>query len=519
MEYLVLILDDEPLILEGLTKAVDWTGMNCRVVGSASNGIDGKRLIEQLRPDIVITDIRMPGLTGLDLAEWNFKVHYAKKVIILTAYSDFEYARKAIHYQVEDYILKPIDFKKLNQAVQHAADEIKEIRLKEEKMKRLENEIENSKELATSSLLFNIARYGKSGADSENLFLENMMFQQGVFLLIKLYNLKKEQETELLEKVQNEIVSQFRKTRTLILKGSADDKLVFLCQTDREIDMYTARERVKKRAERIINDIGETKQFLCIGVVSNIYKTKEELKQRYQEGSECLKKGFFASRSGILEDDENDSELEKGNAETLLDELLHHLKHGNTEEMTEKYLNLLRILRISKDVDYAIHVMREIYRQASRIASRAGMVQKPSMDQSFSTLNYEYQGHVIKDYLNAICCYIKEGQNLTGKVKWIVAEYYGDSQFGLAFAAEELGVNSSYLSRLFKKETDKNFVDYLTDIRIEKAIYLLETTKLKNSDIAAAVGFEDERYFGKVFKKKQGITPKQWREENSRKIP
>ena len=79
-------------------------------------------------------------------------------------------------------------------------------------------------------------------------------------------------------------------------------------------------------------------------------------------------------------------------------------------------------------------------------------------------------------------------------------------------AAERLGVNSSYLSRLFKKETDENFVDYLVDVRIGKAEYLLETTKLKNSEISALVGFEDERYFGKVFKKKCGVTPKQYRD-------
>ncbi len=509
MAYSVVVLDDEPLILEGLTKKVDWAAMNCEVVGAASNGTAGKELLERLRPDLVISDIKMPGCSGMDLAEMNYKHGYASKFIILTAYSDFAFAQKAIRYQVEDYILKPIDFQKLREAVQKAVCGIWEQEQRDRKVRKLEEGMKNTQELVTASLLFNIARYSSGSVDWDQEFLKHyMMFEQGVFLFVKLYNRKKEQGAGYLGNIQNEIVKRFQEQGTMILRGSADDKLIFLCQVEKRVDANTARSRIVDLGDRIMREIGAEEEMLCTGVVSGVYRTKEELNDRYQEGILRLKESFFAVRSGVL----MEMPPAEGTAEVALDGLLHHLKHGNVREMNEEYLKLCKALRETRDADYAAHVQKELHHQAAKVASGAGMVRKPAMEQRYAAANYDQLSRMIGSYLNAVCRYIDSGQNLIGKVKLMVEECYGDSQFGLSAAAERLGVNSSYLSRLFKKETDENFVDYLVDVRIGKAEYLLETTKLKNSEISALVGFEDERYFGKVFKKKCGVTPKQYRD-------
>lgn len=516
MAYSVVVLDDEPLILEGLTKRVDWAAMNCEVVGSALNGLAGKELLERLRPDLVISDIKMPGLTGMDLAELNYKHGYASKFLILTAYSDFAYAQKAIRYQVEDYILKPIDVQKLREAVLKAVRGIEEMERREQKVQMLEEGMKNTKELVTASLLFNIARYSGDSVDWEQEYLNNcMMFGQGVFLFVRLYNIKKEKETNYLGRIQNEIVRRVQEHGTMILKGSADDKLIFLCQLETRVDAKTARNRIAVLADRILVEIGEEEELLCTGVVSGVYKTKVELNERYQEGAKLLKESYFAVRSGVMQ--EMPPAAMPG--EVVTDGLLHHLKHGNQREMNEEYNKLCKALREMRDADYAAHVLKELHHQAAKTASGAGMVQKPAMDQRYCNTSYDRFAGVIGGYLNGICQYIGSGQNLIGKVKLMVEECYGDSQFGLSTAAQRLGVNSSYLSRLFKKETDENFVDYLVDVRIGKAEYLLETTKLKNSEISALVGFEDERYFGKVFKKKCNVTPKQYRERKGTKFP
>lgn len=523
MAYSVVVLDDEPLILEGLTKKIDWASMNCEVVGSALNGNVGKELLERLRPDLVISDIKMPGLTGMELAELNYRHCYAHKFIILTAYSDFAYAQKAIRYQVEDYILKPIDFQKLKDAVHHAIRGIEEIKGKEQKVLMLEKGMKSTQELATASLLFNIARYSEDAAAGEaDVLRDFMLFRQGVFLGVKLYNVEKSCGMSYLGKIQGEIVKRFKERGTMILRGSADDKLIFLCQVEQKVDRRTARERVAGLADRIMKDIGGEENILCICAVSGVYTTREELNERYNESVRLLKKGFFASGCGILKEAEFKEDVSlviENIPEIALEPLLHHLKHGNQKEMDAEYRKVCKALRLIRDEEYAAHVLKELRHQAAKTASDAGMVRKPSMEQRYISMNYDQLTRVIEGYLDSVCQYIGSGQNLIGKVKLMVEEHCGNSQFGLAYAAELLGVNSSYLSRLFKKETEENFVDYLVDVRIGRAMYLLETTKLKNSEVAALVGFEDERYFGKVFKKKCQLTPKQYREQKGTKFP
>lgn len=510
MTYSVLILDDESLILEGLTKKIDWAALNCRVVGSALNGIEGKALMEQLRPDLVISDIRMPGLTGMALAELNYHNRYASKFIILSAYSDFTYAQQAIRYQVEDYILKPIDFNKLKEAVLRGIAGIEQIRSQEEKVKRLEDGIKNTQDLATASLLFNIARYSETAVGNElGLLTDLTPFRCGVFLCAKVYNLEKGKEPHHMGRLQSSIVKRFQEQGILIFRGSADDKLIFLCQIESRLDARTARDRIRMQADRILRDLGDEEKLVCTCAVSGIYKNREELLTRYQESMAHLETGFFAVTSGVIADTLDSH----GGFEVTPDALLHHLKHGNCEAMLKEYQRICKGLWEAKDSDYSMHVLKELRHQAAKAASGAGMLNKPQMDRQYLVMNFQQLARVVREYLEAICQYIDGGQNLTGKVKLMVAERYGDYQFGLAPAADRLGLSSAYLSRLFKKETGENFVDYLVKFRIEKAMYLLETTKLKNSEISIMVGFEDERYFGKVFKKKCGLTPRQYREE------
>lgn len=515
MPYSILILDDEPLILDGLTQKVDWPGMNCRVIGAALNGLEGKRLMETLCPDIVISDIMMPGLTGMDLAELNYHKKYACKFIVLSAYNDFAFAQKAIRYQVEDYILKPIEFQKLMQAVKHAIEGIEEIRSKERKVQQLEEDMLHTKDLASASLLFNLARYSENPLNEKNIHLNNyMLFQQGVFLCTKVYNIRRGQDSLLLGIIQTKIIRRFQENGTMILWGSADDKLIFLCQIEDNVDGQTACDRIAALTDQLMAELAQEEQVTCVSVISDIYKTKEKLNDCYHESLERLKDSFFAIRSGVLKE----RAKRQDSPELELMELLHHLKHGNQESMKEEYRDICKKLKENRNVEFATHILKEIHHQSTKTASGAGMIQKPSMDNNYMSMNYYQLSSMIESYLQTICEYIGGGQNLIGKVKLIIEEHYEDSQFNLSFVAQKLDVSSSYLSRLFKKETGENFIDYLVDCRIKKAVYLLETTKLKNAEIAVQVGFEDERYFGKVFKKKCEVTPKQYREQQSRKI-
>lgn len=162
-QYSVVLLDDEELILESLQTLIDWQSLRCYIAGTAQNGEEGRILIRRLRPDIVITDIKMPKGSGLDIAAFCAEHFSGTKVIILSAYADFTFAQSAMRAKTVDFLLKPLSKNELLDTVQKTVadlDQIERSRLHSEQEKA---ELENAKSMAASSLLFNLARYGTSG--------------------------------------------------------------------------------------------------------------------------------------------------------------------------------------------------------------------------------------------------------------------------------------------------------------------------------------------------------------------
>ena len=136
-----------------------------------------------------------------------------------------------------------------------------------------------------------------------------------------------------------------------------------------------------------------------------------------------------------------------------------------------------------------------------------------SKKQQFSNGDDKKKILPLKNYLLKIASYIEQNQGLVGRILLLINENYSNPELNLAFLSNKLGINSSYLSRLFKKSYGENFLEYIVKLRIQKACFLLETTKLKNVEISKQVGFEDDHYFTQVFKKRCNLTPKQYREK------
>ena len=155
--------------------------------------------------------------------------------------------------------------------------------------------------------------------------------------------------------------------------------------------------------------------------------------------------------------------------------------------------------------------LKDLYRHASAAGSKAGMSLRPVGASGCLFENFARKSREVEDYLVAVCKYIASSNDFVSRLELLVEENYGNRAFGLTAAADMMGISSSYLSRLFKKKNDQNFIDYLLNKRIERAKYLLETTTLRNRQIAERVGFDSDHYFGQVFKKHCGVTPGQYR--------
>jgi len=164
------------------------------------------------------------------------------------------------------------------------------------------------------------------------------------------------------------------------------------------------------------------------------------------------------------------------------------------------------------DPEQAAHALREVVRIATVCASAIGMVEKPQLRSDRVEENFECRCETVLCYAQEICTFIQQSQSVSGRLQLLMKDNFTRSDFSLTDLADRMGMSVPYLSRLFKKEMGGNFQDLLVSMRINKAKELLRSTSLKNNEIAKRVGFEDERYFGQVFRKRCAMTPKQYRE-------
>src|SRR5690625_374146 len=138
----VLIIDDEPMICKGLSDKIDWKNMGCAVCGIAMNGLEGKKKINELKPDIVISDIIMPGCTGLELAEYVYEFHKDIMMILLSGYDEFTFAKEALKYNVFDYILKPTDKEEVKIIIKKAMEVLDQRRNQKKSYQHMESIIQ-----------------------------------------------------------------------------------------------------------------------------------------------------------------------------------------------------------------------------------------------------------------------------------------------------------------------------------------------------------------------------------------
>lgn len=504
----VVILDDERLIVETLRTALPWEQLGFAVAGSAENGRAGRSLIDAVRPDLVLTDIVMPGMTGLELVEYCAARHPDTRFILLSAYSEFSYAQKAMAFGVSRYVLKPIDTEKLMEAVRAVGQELAQRDQRENREDHLRAMAENNRTLASASLLFSIARYGKEiTAQEKTLLMQTDGFCPSVLVAVRFFN------TDGGEGLLYEARQQYRQLEAAgcaLTWGSLDDALIFLCRLPDGVAPALARQRLVERLKGI--GAALPRRFgVAAASVSGVYRDLDGLHQCYGQCLRQLEQGFFCERSAVL------LEAAPPCAETPCDTrlLLHHLRHGNAGQLAEELAAWRVCLERQKDGPRAVYALQELYRAATQEATRAGMTEKPAVKHALANENFAARSAALEEYLRGICAYIDQSQSMVGRLRLLLEERYSDPQLNLTALADAVGVNSSYLSRLFKKEFGENFSEYLLRLRLDRACFLLRSTRLKNAEIARRVGFEDDHYFGQVFKKELGCTPGRYRENNA----
>ena len=526
----VLFVDDEILIRETVRDCIPWEKEGFLYVGDASDGEVALPLIEQLKPDILITDIKMPFMNGIELSTLVRKRMPNIKIIILSGHGEFEYARKALHIGVEEYSLKPISASHLIQTLHQVSDKIDKERREREQMEQLKHRTgEGSLERLWNDLCSGFLSSSEAIDTAEALSISLISPFYAVAILetrspdaLSPFPMERSDllttEISSLYKdlaIDPEEVWEFKHSRTKtvwILKGNTYEVL------DRRLDAF--RKRQEMTGERNQNGtlamrigIGSIQDRLS-GIHLSFLDAEEDMHwQRLSEQNRL--KLWEITRNSM-------------NRQLFLDRqaLIRFLKVGSpseTKTFIPEYMAGLKQIDWSSTLigNYILYdITLEVFRTADELYQASDTSEKRLQD-------YQKSIEAIRSWEDA-CIYLitlteqfwlwrsassHRYTNLIMQVKEYIALHYDKNQTSLQEAAEYVNVSASHLSKIFSQETGQTFIEYLTQIRMERAMELLQSTQAKTYEIAFQIGYSDPHYFSNLFKRVTGMTTTEFRKK------
>ena len=505
-----MIVDDEKIIREGIHGAISWEAYDCTVCAMAVNGLEAYDLIMREQPDIVITDLKMPGMNGIELITKVKEDYPDIQFIILSGYGEFDYAKQAMKYGIKHYLLKPCDE---NELITYLNSILDDLRDKENNQKYLENVKSGMKKILpqVKEQFLRDFILGANYTEAELIYFMNLFeITETNFRLI---SLKTDSECSLTDKfaLRNMVYDVIRKDRVYLSTIIANEVILVTEVIDLN-ELTDTLFEVKNIFDKIF------KLNFCVGI-SNENRIKN-LREMYLEVQECLEREFYLTEN-IVDDKifaikapQNMFDAEFYNT------IANSVKAGNKEELKSQLNVFFEAINSQKfEIQLAkthclelfINIIRQgdeignYYKYIWKIGSMDTLIQIYNMilstAESIAERNYEL--HTQKHNMiidNVIDCIQKNKDNPKLSLNWVAREVFF--------------MNENYLGKLFLKETGEKFSQYVMKIRMEKAKELIENNQnFKIFEVTKMVGFEDNtQYFSQVFKKYSGYTPSEYKE-------
>lgn len=536
--YKLLVVDDEYNIRDGIVNAVPWETCGVVVVGEAGNGIEALEKVEETLPDIVITDINMDDMNGLEFAE-NLKQKYPYiKVVILSGYDEFEYAKRALQLKVFSYLLKPILPDELIKIVKEVIDEIQaEARLKE-KVRTLESEIKINKQVLLERLLNDLVNGNIRQRDKleERLSLVNLQMKQrlyscfifdldGYYDLIESHGFEKVQI--LLQCIQEVVNDMFRKDFSIWSFIDSAGNIISIVGSepgDKGKNLKNIHTSIEKLKQAIKCTLNVTITVAIGGSYSDIlevFKSYNEAMKasdfKVVAGKDCIihiddVRSISGGRYSYPKDKENVivaslNEYDDAKIRSSIDSFFKDIgsKSFFKEHMRISIMELFAVIA-RKFMDYGVDI-HKLYEKdlidLYKVIDRFDTVEE--IKNWLTNIIMGCVNELRNNRLNSVKSVINKAQNY-------IEANYTSPDISLNSIAEHVYLNPSYFSKLYKKETGETYMEFLTKLRIEKAKSFLKETNIRTSDIGIAVGYPNSQYFTTLFKKVTGNTPVEYRE-------
>ncbi|MGI6084736.1 MAG: response regulator transcription factor [Acetivibrionales bacterium] len=536
--YNVMIVDDESVIRKGLQCFVDWSALDCLIVCEATNGIEAIECLENYDIDIVIADIKMPGLDGLELSKY-ININYPDiKTIILTAFADFSYAQSAIKYNVVDFVIKTNPSERIPEAVNKAKDLIIQEKEKEKHLKLLESKLkENSSEISEkfvndiiNGIVFDPElideKLKQNGIHLDNYFLIVFEISNPSFDS----NENPEEQNKFISSVKNFLQLAFKNHRHYTFVMSKN--ILYTLVSFENLNPSVCTQSLLITCNEVLAMLDSFVKFTISIGISNMHSSGNEISLAYNEALEASASNFYQRNSvsvySSLAGTPRDSITIQ--IHEYHDAIVNNIKYGHTKTALEGINELFEKFRKNKEPIEQIKVSNMLlcslcFRLLANISPDMENIEINEADiykQIQQCRSIQSLLNILTSVINSISRLIIENKKqyslIVREVNTYLHENY-NKNISLQSLADHVHVNSSYLSRLFKKETGMSIIDTLNKLRIEKAKQLLMNPKTKIFEVASEVGIDDPTYFTHVFVKYTGISPKEYRGSGDDGLP
>lgn len=525
--YKVMIIDDEPYFRKYLRALIDWKRYEFEICDEASSSDEGLAKIPESMPDIILADINMPGINGIEFSRQVKSKYPFINIILITGYNEFEYAKQAVKIGISNYISKPFEKQELIDSMVAIKNNIMDKKKKDIYVNNIQKKYNESIPAVKNNILYNSVKgvysgnYEKLAADLEaiKLRLPELPF------IISVLQLELPEEYDLIkrEDLNKKVIS--------IIKDSVYSKYLYFEDKDGRTVLITALNEAKKYrlfiniCKLIISNVNsKLKLKLTIGI-GNICKEISDIPLSFDKAKIALKNKFLLGNNKVIEF--NSLKFEDSVREIfpfkLKNDLLMYTRLLDGKKVQETFDTIYKFINSSElSIDYIYILYTELLSLCISFLNEYGY----SIEKVFGYSFHPFEEIIIKQTMGEVHEYVHgiyktmisflnsnkkiHSSKIIGKAKEYIDNNYQRNDLLVEDIAASVFFHPSYLRFLFKKETGITIGEYLTQVRMQKARTLLKEGRLRCTEIAAMLGYSDAAYFSKCFKKYNKISPSEY---------
>lgn len=531
--YNVMIVDDEPIIKQGLLCFVNWEALDCQVICDAENGIDAMEKLASHSVDIVLTDVKMPGMGGLELSKFIYENYPNIKIIILTAFADFTYAQTAIKYNVVDFVIKTNPTEKIPDAIDKARALIIQDKTAKEKLKLMEQKAN----IRLSEMCEKFFKDVFNGILVNDTLIRNKLTELEIEIenyFVVLFDIRSvsnesaiispEDYNKFMHSVSNLLAMAFKSYPHYTF--AMDRNLLVAIISFKSYNVPVCTQTLLMTCNEILSMADNFMRFTISIGISQMQQNIPALSIAYQEAKDALKGSFYNDNHvAVFMPQTTPIQSSIGQPHYFAEKIVGSLQLENTTEALISLESLLDEYRRNKEpienikvacmliASYCYRLLAGYKLFAPELADSEPQIYK----QIQASRHIQNLTSILSQLIESIAQVMVSNNK---KYSYLIQEtqkYIYDNfrkNISLQTIADHIHVNSSYLSRLYKKETGESIVDAINKYRIDNAKKLLKDPANKVFEVACAVGIEDPAYFTHVFTKYTGMSPKEYKVNN-----